>query len=171
MRNHEWIFVTIATEQTKHTEWKKTCSDEVTGSTLEVTRYLGSLKTESQSTLGQVWEAGVRGSLISEVGAYGGARQLKPCLDQSGSTSQVRQDEHKDCAGMTSQTDDPDLCVPLTPQLPHADTGMEGAALIRTTRTRQVFCLFLARPELCFSAIPGSDKSDKAVTSVWTIWF
>lgn len=78
-------------------------------------------------------------SLISEVAAYGATRQLKPCLDQEGGTSQVRQAERKDCAGMTSQTDDPDLCVPLTLQLPHADMG----ALISTTNTRQV-CLVLS---------------------------
>lgn len=53
---------------------------------------------------------------------------------RKGNTSQVRQAEHKDCADMTSQTDDSDLCVPLTPQLPHADMG----ALISTTNTRQV---------------------------------
>lgn len=75
--------------------------------------------------MGPVWEEGVRGALISEVAAYGEARQLKACLDQSGSTSQVRQAEHKDCAGMTLQTDDPDLCVPLTLQPPPSDMGLK----------------------------------------------
>lgn len=75
--------------------------------------------------MGPVWEEGVRGALISVVAAYGEARQLKACLDQSGSTSQVRQAEHKDCAGTTLQTDDPDLCVPLTLQPPRSDMGMK----------------------------------------------
>lgn len=50
--------------------------------------------------------------------AYGQARQLRPYLDQYGSTSQVRQREHKDCADMTSRTDDPDSCGPLNSALP-----------------------------------------------------
>lgn len=37
---------------------------------------------------------------------YGGARQLRPYLDQYGSTSQVRRREHKDCADVTPGTDD-----------------------------------------------------------------
>lgn len=83
--------------------------------------------------MGPVWEEGVA--------AYGEARQLKACLDQSGSTSQVRQAEHKDCAGMTLQTDDPDLCVPLTLQPPRSDMGMKWAALISTMNSGQVrFC-------------------------------
>lgn len=88
--------------------------------------------------MGPVWEDGVRGALSSEVAAYGEARQLKACLDQSGSTSQVRQAEHKDCAGVTLQTDDPDLCVPLTLQPPPSETGLKPAALISPTNTSQV---------------------------------
>lgn len=85
----------------------------------------GLIKNAVTDDCGSGLGAGVRGSLISEVAAYGEARQLKACLDQSGSTSQVRQAEHKDCAGMTPQTDDPNLCVPLTLQPPHADMGMK----------------------------------------------
>lgn len=49
--------------------------------------------------------------------AYGGARQLRPYLDQYGSTSQVRQREHKDCADVTPGTDDR---VSTQQQLPSA---------------------------------------------------
>lgn len=62
---------------------------------------------------------------------------LNLVLEQEGRTSQVRLAEHKDCAGMTSQTDDPDLYAPLTLQLPQADMG----ALISTTNTRPVFLI------------------------------
>lgn len=128
MLAQKWSFVTAASDQSKHMEGRNT---------LRWGGHMVSGLIKSHSGLSVVWEAGVSGSLISEVAAYGEARQLKPCLDQEGRTSQVRQAEHKNCAGMTSQTDDPDLCAPLTLRLPHADMG----ALIITTNTRQVFLI------------------------------